>query len=124
MTPRTTKKRARKGGQTMTSFILSFPEKTPAEEIAQQAKAHGMIISLPYVYATRSKARRSGSGGSPGGRRSAAQARGERGKTETQARQETHLAAMVRIVLDLGLSGARDLLSTVESRLTSAAAKE
>ena len=107
----------------MTSFILSFAAKTPAEEIVRQAKSKGMSISLPYIYATRSKARRNDAQSNGNVRGALEEVTGGRRGADGSVQRDAHFAAMVRIVLDLGLAGTRDLLTTVESRLTSAVAK-
>lgn len=101
----------------MTSFILSFPEKTPAEHIVQQGKSKGMTISVGYIYATRSRARKSRGAEEPVETNRKPRGRGRSGG------REQHLATLVRIVLDIGLAGTRELLRAVESRLTTAAAR-
>ena len=51
-----TSKKQRGARQTMTSFILSFAEKTPAERIVQEGKLKGHSFSAAYVHATSTRA--------------------------------------------------------------------
>jgi hypothetical protein len=52
------------------AFVRSLPEGMPARDVIEKAKAHGMKMSVAYVYsvrtAARAAARRRGNGGASG----------------------------------------------------------
>lgn len=90
------------------AFIRSHPD-LPAKEVVARARAAGIKLTTAQVYGTRSYTRKSGGRG-PGRPRGTARA-----TTGQPAR--TAEAAFKKLVIDLGVRRARELLDDVEHTL-------
>jgi hypothetical protein len=95
--------------QTKAAFVRSLPATTPAKDVVAKAKATGISLSENYVYNVRATSKISRRTGRASGSRSR-----KVGPSRTTASSE---ATFRRLVLDLGLSRAKNLLAEVEHKL-------
>jgi len=103
-----------------TAFVLELPADMSAKEVIDKGKAAGIKLTDRYVYSIRSKAKVRG--GTPGRR---GRPRGARGKaTALSGRQTAGGGALESrffdVALDLGLSKAESLLSSLRARVKQA----
>jgi hypothetical protein len=104
-----------------TAFVLELPADMSAKEVIDKGKAAGIKLTDRYVYSIRSKAKVRG--GTPGRR---GRPRGARGKsTALSGRQTGGGGAALEsrffdVALDLGLSKAESLLSSLRARVKQA----
>jgi hypothetical protein len=103
-----------------TAFVLELPADMSAKEVIDKGKAAGIKLTDRYVYSIRSKAKVRG--GAPGRR---GRPRGARGKaTALSGRQAGGGGALESrffdVALDLGLSKAESLLSSLRARVKQA----
>jgi hypothetical protein len=103
-----------------TAFVLELPADMSAKEVIDKGKAAGIKLTDRYVYSIRSKAKVRG--GTPGRR---GRPRGARGKTTAlSGRQNAGGGALESrffdVALDLGLSKAESLLSSLRARVKQA----
>jgi hypothetical protein len=103
-----------------TAFVLELPADMSAKEVIDKGKAAGIKLTDRYVYSIRSKAKVRG--GTPGRR---GRPRGTRGKaTGLSGRQTAGGGALESrffdVALDLGLSKAESLLSSLRARVKQA----
>jgi hypothetical protein len=92
-----------------TAFVRSLPPEMSAKEVVEKAKAQNITLSEAYVYTLRSSFRRAGSN-----RASSLSASAKGHGTSSRSSEATFR----RLVLDLGVQRARELLSEVEGKLT------
>lgn len=118
--PRTSSKKAGKA-PSKTAFVLGLSRDTPASEVVAKAKAAGIELTDRYVYVIRSKAK--GRAGKPAGRRgrppkAAGAKRGPKPGRRAASPAPSALAAQfLETALDLGLSRAEQLLSSLRSKV-------
>jgi hypothetical protein len=103
-----------------TAFVLELPADMSAKEVIDKGKAAGIKLTDRYVYSIRSKAKVRG--GTPGRR---GRPRGARGKSTALSGRETGGGGALEsrffdVALDLGLSKAESLLSSLRARVKQA----
>jgi hypothetical protein len=104
-----------------TAFVLSLPSSMSAKDVLSKGKAAGLKLTEAYIYSIRSKAK--GRAGKPAARRGrppkavAAAASGSMSSSGGGLERQ-----FLNLALDLGLSRAESLLSSLRAKVKSAIA--
>jgi hypothetical protein len=106
-----------------TAFVLSLPSTMSAKDVLSKGRAAGLKLTEAYIYSIRSKAK--GRAGKPAARRGrppkavAAAASGSMSSSSSGGGLERQF---LNLALDLGLSRAESLLSSLRAKVKSAIA--